>query len=181
MRVVIINGRGGSGKDTVCSICRELVGDKCGSLSTITLVKDWAEMMFLVSGKYGWNGEKDVKGRRLLAQLKDAWQEYDEGPRKDVVDQTRWFGKIWGDEGLIFIHSREPQDILELKEALKEFNPITLLVSRPGIGDHGNHADDNVECFGYDYEIANIGSLDDLRTAAIFFLGSAGVLLPPKN
>ena len=181
MRVVIINGRGGSGKDTVCDMARELVGDKCASLSTVDVVKDLAEMMFVIAG-YGWDGKKDARGRRLLAQLKDAWQEYDEGPRKHVIDKVKIIGSIWKNDGLIFIHSREPQDIEELKAKLSAYNPVTLLVTRPGIGDYGNHADDDVDCYNYDYEIGNTGSLDDLRTAVIYFLGSAKFLHPPlKN
>lgn len=181
MRVVIINGRGGSGKDTVCNMTRELVGDKCVSVSTVDVIKDLAEMMFVICG-YGWDGKKDAKGRRLLAQLKDAWQEYDEGPRKYVIDKVNMIGSVWKNDGVVFIHSREPHDIQELKVALADHSPVTLLVTRPGIGDYGNHADDEVDCYDYDYEIGNTGSLDDLRTAVIYFLGSSGILHPPlKN
>ena len=48
MRVVIINGRGGSGKDAVCDMTRELIGDKCVSLSTVDVVKELADSEVIV-------------------------------------------------------------------------------------------------------------------------------------
>lgn len=172
MRVVIINGRGGSGKDTVCEMAQDMIGvGYCCSISTVDIIKDWAEMMFTMSSGLGWDGKKDEKGRRLLADLKDAWQRYDEGPRKHVIKKAEYMGRLWGEKGLLFIHSREPEDIKELLKSLANYNPVTLLVKNPNIGDHGNHADDNAEDYGdYDYIISNSGSLQELRSKVRDFL-----------
>jgi hypothetical protein len=171
MRVVIINGRGGSGKDTVCSMAAKINPHFAVSISTVDIVKAWARTMKMASnGAAGWNGEKDEKGRRLLSQMKDIWEEYDRGPTKWVVKEVQERAKVYPEETIIFIHAREPENIHNLKFLLGDFHPITLLVSRPGIGDLGNHADDDVDCYDYDCYLDNSGDLDDLGRTVYEFI-----------
>ena len=54
--VIIINGLGGAGKDTLCDLVAKHY--KVRNVSAITPIKNIAQ-------KYGWNGEKDVKSDKL--------------------------------------------------------------------------------------------------------------------
>ena len=66
MKIIVINGRGGVGKDEFIKWCREANND-IYSVSSVDYVKEIARLI-------GWNGEKDVKGRKFLSDLKDAFK-----------------------------------------------------------------------------------------------------------
>ena len=171
MRVIIINGRGGSGKDTVCQMVSKFSPYGASSVSTVEIVKEWASTMMGITGELcGWDGKKDERGRRLLAQLKDVWEEYDSGPTKWVVKMTYGQAKSSHPQHILFIHAREPMNIWQLREELTEFNPVTMLVTRPEVGDHGNSADDNVNNFAYDFYIDNDGPIEKLESNVLLFL-----------
>ena len=51
---IVINGKGGVGKDT---LCMSLPHRRVRNISSITPIKEIAAM-------HGWNGEKDLKSRR---------------------------------------------------------------------------------------------------------------------
>ena len=59
--VIVVNGSGGVGKDTLCNF----VGEKYASesVSSIDPIKKLA-------AECGWDGGKDDKSRRFLAELK---------------------------------------------------------------------------------------------------------------
>ena len=68
MRVVIVNGTGGSGKDTFVKLCCETkygVATKPKHISTVDKVKEVALTM-------GWTGEKTEKDRIFLSNLPRA-------------------------------------------------------------------------------------------------------------
>ena len=69
---------------------------------------------------------------------------------------------------VVFIHVREPKEIERLKIAL---NANTLLIKNDNImSEFGNHADDMVENYEYDYVITNNGTLQDLEKSAKIFV-----------
>ena len=61
MKIIIINGYAGVGKSTFVEMCKKdyLVTE----LSTIDPIKD-------IASKIGWNGQKEPKDRKFLADLK---------------------------------------------------------------------------------------------------------------
>ena len=62
--VIIINGNGGAGKDTLCDFAGEVYDTM--NISAITPIKEIAKAN-------GWNGEKDAKSRKFLADLKQIF------------------------------------------------------------------------------------------------------------
>ena len=60
-QVIIINGTGGSGKDTFVRFCSEFA--KVTNISSVDKVKEAAKILV------GWNGEKHEKARKLLDDL----------------------------------------------------------------------------------------------------------------
>ena len=159
--VIIINGAGGVGKDTLC----EMAGRhfRVRNVSSITPIKKIAE-------EYGgWNGEKDAKARKFLADLKHLFVEYNDLPFAYICDE---YGKFMqSEDDILFVHIRESEEIEKLKNWIK--TPcITLLVTRFQIDQipWGNASDDNVKSFQYDYTFQNDSSLEAAETKFCTFL-----------
>lgn len=163
MKVVIINGSGGSGKDTIVELLRTYFFDKyeIENISTIDKVKDIARQM-------GWNCEKDESGRQFLAALKDAWTCYNNGANQTVLDKVL---KINIDEfrspkeAIVFIHCREPEAIGWFVEKLvaRNIDVCTMIVKREGIIKFFNEADKSVDNYNYDVTVLNNGTLEGLN------------------
>lgn len=160
MKIIIINGSGGSGKSTFVKFAKE---SKVNVLefSMVDYIKKLAY-------KIGWDGNKDDKGRRLLSDLKDALDRYDDVSFNSVLDQILLMADdIDETNTIVFIHAREPKDI---ERWVKEKKATTLLIRRPGVEKFSNHADREVYDYDYDYEYLNNGDLDKLREDAINFV-----------
>ena len=69
--VIVINGAGGVGKDTLCEFAEKHF--KVMNISSITPIKEIAKMC-------GWNGEKTDKARKFLSDLKALSIEYNDFP-----------------------------------------------------------------------------------------------------
>lgn len=159
--VVILNSKGGAGKDTFFGFCESILGDCAAHISTVDLVKEVAEEL-------GWDGTKTLENRRRLSMLKDIMTAWSDGPFKDVCSMVNQIKYEWlngGEEfGIIFIDCREPHEIERL---VKELGAKTLLITRDNLpATYGNHADDEVFDYTYDYIVENNGSLTELRDSA---------------
>ena len=154
-RVYVINGVGGSGKSTFVSILSKL-HPSIKEISTVDKVKEVAKVA-------GWDGEKDDKGRRFLADIKDAMDVYDKLSWKNVdrvIEEAPYY--------IYFINARSDYDIDYFK---KRWNARTILVEKPNIPlIFSNHADARVMDYEYDIVIHNDGDLEDLRNKALQFL-----------
>jgi len=156
--VIIINGAGGVGKDTLCAITARYY--KTRSVSAVDRIKEIA-----LFG--GWDGVKDDKGRKLLSDVKRAFIEYNDLPFLSLVNTWREFSET--DERVLYLHCREPEEIQKLKNAIP--GSVALLVRRPGAQSHfGNVSDDEVENFHYDFVYENSKSLDEVETDFLPFL-----------
>lgn len=163
-QVIVINGAPQSGKSTFVEMCKSFY-PYVYEFSTVDLVKQIATQL-------GWNGEKTLKDRKFLSDLKDLLTEWNDIPFKDAkkfVTVTKMKNKLKRHDGIIFIHCREPQEIERLK---KEFNAITLLIRRDAAESQevSCHSDKNVLNHEYGYIIENNGSLEELENKAYNFL-----------
>ena len=67
--IVVLNSKGGAGKDTFFGYCESILGNCTKHISTVDCVKG-------VAKKLGWDGTKTMENRRRLSLLKDmmtAW------------------------------------------------------------------------------------------------------------
>ena len=102
--VVIINGKGGVGKDTLCDIVSKKY---CVSnVSSITPIKQIAQMG-------GWKGGKENKDRKFLADLKKLFVEYNDLPFCYLKEEMNLF--LQKEQNVLFVHIRE---IEEIKKAI---------------------------------------------------------------
>lgn len=164
MKVIIINGQGGCGKDKFVSLCKNNFPNTF-NFSTADPVKEMAKIM-------GWTGEKSQSDRLFLARLKEAWEEYNQGTSKYILTSINAVYKP-NLEQVAFVHCREPKNIDALKSLLKDkYDVITLLITRDSVkDDFENDADKYVFDYKYDYVIENNGTIDDLNKSAIAFIG----------
>lgn len=144
--VIIINGQGRSGKDTICKIIAKRY--KVKNVSAIDPVKK-------IAAEFGWKGEKDDKSRKMLADLKQILIAYNDYPFKYIMQNVCDF--VSGDEQIMFAHIRESDEIEKVVNACREngINVLTLLVKRNDKffvkKTYGNAADDGVENYPYDF------------------------------
>lgn len=163
--VVILNGSGCSGKDTFVNFVREIAASNNSieiyCLSSVEAVKDAAKVL-------GWDGVKDVKGRKFLADLKDMSTSFYDGPFRYIRNE---YEKIINTNpsktNIIFIMVREPVEIRRIFDTYSP-NSTSVLIRRHDVT-YGNHADDCVEGYPYDYIIENYNSLEDFKVVAKCF------------
>lgn len=161
MKIYIMNGQCCVGKDTLQQMIREEVPDGVlvAKISMVDFAKQFAENYL------DWNGEKTPEARKMLSDLKDLLDNWMDASYKDVKETL----KLLEEDGfdIVFIDAREPADI---KRLVNDFSAETILIKRGETKDYGNHADNNVFNYEYDYIIENNGTLDDLRKTAKNFI-----------
>ena len=175
MRIVVINGVGGAGKDLFVAFCASHLGtDKVKNYSTVDYVK-------AVAAGIGWDGTKDDKNRKFLSDLKKILTEWDDIPYRrtkleieEFQDKMNKLGGKYSENCVMFIHCREPEEIDRLA---KDFKAYTLLVSRKSAEEKNwkNLSDQSVFDYPYDFIVVNDGSLEDLRDSAKTLLEELGL------
>ncbi len=147
--VIVINGRGGVGKDTLCGIAGEVY--KVQNYSSIDPIKQMARLV-------GWQGGKSAKSRKFLADLKELTANYNDYPTIYLLDRYRAF--LASTDEILFVHIREGEQIQKFVDQVH--SPcVTLLVRRGDCKQLGNLADDGVEDFNYDYIYENSDTLEE--------------------
>lgn len=174
MKIFIINGRGGCGKDTFVELCAKHVPKyMCLNISTVDKVKE-------IARSCGWEGGKEDKDRKFLSDLKALLTEYNDLPHQSVLYSIKMFKgglETFGldpDEAIVFIHCREPEAVERLRQ---ELDAVTVLIRRPVLENHayGNVSDDGVEHYHYHFTIVNDGTLEDLESWAVALLAANNV------
>ena len=159
--VIVINGAGGVGKDTLCEFAEKHY--KVMNISSITPIKEIAKMC-------GWSGEKTDKARKFLSDLKALSIEYNDFPTVWATEKYNEF--ISSDKEIMFVHIREASEILKFVKAT-EGKAKTLLVrggERMKKSNYGNVSDDDVENYEYDFYFVNDKSLEMAEKEFIDFL-----------
>lgn len=139
--ILVMNGKGGVGKDTLCDGLRASFDVR--NVSSITPIKE-------IAAQFGWNGEKDERSRRFLADLKKAFSDYNDLPTQYLLAQAKEFSQT--EEDILCCHIREPDQIARFVKQVS-LPCLTVLVRRAtvdGTEAFGNRADDSVEDYAYD-------------------------------
>jgi len=160
--VIIINGSGGVGKDTICNIVGKHY--KTMNISSVDPIKK-------IALENGWNGEKNEKSRKFLADLKQLFVEFNDLPCNYLMEQYRKFLKS-GKE-ILFVHIREPEEISKFKNSISE-NCVTLLIRGRNCTRKAwnNTADDDVENYPYDFTYDNVKSREEVENDFLSFFQS---------
>ncbi len=162
--VIVINGAGGVGKDTLCEFAEKHFSVM--NISSITPIKEIAAMC-------GWSGEKTDKARKFLSDLKALSIEYNDYPTVWLTEKYKQF--LASDYQIMFVHIREPEEISKFVKATGG-EARTLLVrggERMKKSKYGNVSDDSVENYRYDFYFVNDKSLAEAENSFVEFLKEA--------
>ncbi len=158
-QIIIINGTGGSGKDTFVELCSKYC--QVTNFSAIDKIKEIAKII-------GWQGDKSEKSRKFLSDLKKLTIDFNDMPFNCTKEAINNF--LASDSEILFIHIREPEEIAKVVNA---FNAKTLLIKRVGLENIStNYSDASVDNYDYDYIIENstLASLENHAQNFIFEL-----------
>lgn len=148
--VIVINGMGGCGKDTLIDLASKHF--YCRNVSSVTPIKEMARLG-------GWHEEKTEAARKMLSDLKAVMTAYNDLPQKYIVDQYNEF--LASDEEIMFVHIREPKNIWKFLAEVKNRSDMivrdaSILVKRSSSPESiGNISDDGVESYPYDAVFVN--------------------------
>lgn len=161
--IIVINGIGGVGKDTLCELAAKHF--KTMNISSIDPIKE-------IAARCGWQGGKDEKSRRFLSDLKHLCAEYNDFPTMWLMANYLTF--LMSDDQFLFVHIREPEEIEKFVRAT-ESKVHTLLVRGgkrfpQGTAPYGNDSDDCVENYNYEFYFDNDGTLEDAENNFVALL-----------
>ena len=144
---IVINGSGGVGKDTLCDIAAKHF--KVKNISSITPIKE-------IASKMGWDGSKDDRSRKFLADLKRLSVDYNNYPTAWALKEYESFLSSSNEE-IMFVHIREGEEIKKFVRATDGAAKALLIRGgdRMKKSHYGNYADDSVENYDYDYYFVN--------------------------
>lgn len=180
-KVVIINGKPQSGKDTFCKYAQGYCDD---DESANTLIISSVDPLKEMLTQLGWDGTKTDKIRDMLMDMKQLWVQNQDGPTMFLFNNILEFHKAYtGEDNIVFVHIREPEEIKKLVNALTGFESmgidvISLLVIREGGEDTPNQpaetrrSDDEalINSYKYDVTINNDEDLIKLQELAAEFV-----------
>lgn len=180
-KVVIINGKPQSGKDIFCRFAQGYCDD---DESANTLIISSVDPLKEMLAQLGWDGTKTDKIRDMLMDMKQLWVQNQDGPTMFLFNNILEFHKACtGEDNIVFVHIREPEEIKKLVNALTGFESmgidvISLLIIRKGGEDTQNQpaetrkSDDEalINSYNYDITINNDGDLIRLQELAAEFV-----------
>ena len=160
-RVFILNGVHRSGKDTFVRYLND-IGIYAVHYSYVDFTRE------MLKSKGIDINNKSNKLRKLLCDVNNALEEYDDIPFKDCLDIVDNFYQGWLEGDWLFIDCREPKKIERLKQAV---NAKTVFIKSNEAITANNSADKAVASdYKYDYAIENIGTLEDFYNNISLFL-----------
>ena len=169
-KVVIINGKPQSGKDTFCKYAQGYCDD---DESANTLIISSVDPLKEMLTQLGWDGTKTDKIRDMLMDMKQLWVQNQDGPTMFLFNNILEFHKACtGEDNIVFVHIREPEEIKKLVNALTGFESmgidvISLLIIRESGEDTPNQptetrrSDDETLINSYEYDVT-INNDEDL-------------------
>ena len=163
MKVLILNGAAESGKGTVVEYIKHCFLINALEYSSIDYVKKVAVDQF------GWDGEKDAKGRILLSEIKQLMINYNDLPFKKVAEVIS--DCVSFNEDLLVVDVREPEEIRKVVKQCKimEIDCAACKVERKEAESRAKKqklhpkGDLAYDSYAYDYYINNDGTLYDLE------------------
>ena len=164
LKIIIINGYGGSGKDTFVELVKQNTNCKhVENISSIDPIKDLAISL-------GWDQEKNDKNRTMLSELKRVCNFYFGTSDKYVDEKVDEFTNSSDDNSdlfLLFIHVREKE---EIRKYMLKYDAITLCITRPDIEIPTNDSDRQVMDFNYKFYVNNDKDIPTLRKKSESFV-----------
>ena len=159
--IFVVNGVSGGGKTTFENIVKNFALKDNKTVLVMSMAADAKEFC---KECLGWDGIRDDKSRKLLADIISALTSYGEIPKLCIVSEIR--ERLFEDApACIFIDAREISDIKWFEHHL---GATSIIVKRKNnTANWTNHADREAqERYAYDLEIYNYDGLEELKATA---------------
>lgn len=151
-KVFVINGPARTGKDTFINICRQLLANRMGvfTFSAVDEVKEYLKV------EEGWDGvTKDAYWRLRMYEVKMRMVAENDRPTRYLVEGI----ETSPDNSVVFLHIREPEEIVKLLQHYPE--AMTIHLSSEGVDLYENPADSNTQLIDYNFYLFNEGTIDE--------------------
>lgn len=126
MKVILVSGKAGSGKDYAANILCSLL-EKMGKSYLVIHFADYLKMMCYLY--FGWDGKKDEPGRNLLQHIgNEVFRKFDQNFFADIVNKTISAISASLDYDYIIIPDLRYEN--ELETIKNNFESYTIRVSR---------------------------------------------------
>lgn len=164
MKVILISGKAQNGKDTVASIMQEQL--KLDNKRV--LITHYADLLkYICKSYFGWNGEKDEKGRKMLQYVgTDVIRKENPGLWVDFVAQMlQYFHDNW--DYVIIPDCRFPNEVSTMND--RGFDTVYVRVERKDFvstltQEQQNHPSETaLDGYKPDFCIENSGTIKDLE------------------
>jgi len=171
--VLITNGSGGCGKDTMAEIMAKYVNIK--KTSSIDVFK---QMLIDYTIDYISVHGKDEKYRKLLSSVKAAFVDFNDLPYNTILNEILTF--VHTEEQVLLIDIREPEEIKKIvdivQQTIEEVSIKTVLVINNNVPVITTVESDNsvFDYAPYDYVIDNSETLEVLEQSVITLLNDLG-------
>ncbi len=143
--VLIINGKGGVGKDTLINSLIDKYSVQI--VSSIDPIKK-------VAFQLGWDGSKTPIARKFLSDLKRLSIQYNNYPTNYLIEQYLSF--LDDNQDILAVFIREPEEISKFKSLVPDSKTILITRNESLIPmSWGNSSDDDVFSYNYDYYFEN--------------------------
>lgn len=160
MKIIMINGKKGSGKDTLADLIMCYLikhGVKVGKIPNAEYVKTIATTM------YGWDGNKDAKGRKLLIDITNAGYNYE----NHFFERITYYKALNNKLDVLIIPDWRYQSTYRYLRDKETGNVHTIRVSRKETTKDNPLLDNDIsetglDKFPFDLYILNNGSIDEL-------------------
>lgn len=163
INTIVISGKAGHGKTTLANLIKEELENQNFRVMKIAFA-DY--LKFIAKKYYGWNGEKDEKGRTLLQYLgTDVVRKNDENFWADIVSRlTRALNSEF--DYFIIDDARFPNEV----NAFPAENTILIKVIRPNYcsltSEQQSHASETaLDSYIPNYEVIN-DTIEELKESA---------------
>lgn len=170
--VLITNGSGGCGKDTMAEIMNKYVDIK--KISSIDVFK---QMLLGYTIDYIAVHGKDEKYRKLLSSVKSAFVEFNDLPYNTILNQIIEFTQT--KEQVLLIDIREPEEIQKIVDTVQQTMELpihTILVINNNVPVIETVKSDNAvfDYAPYDYVVDNSETLEALEQSVVTLLNDLG-------
>lgn len=174
MKVIIVNGSGGVGKDTFIqyAIPHFIINNPNSLVIPYSIIDPIKELMT----KIGIKLDKDEKNRKFMSDFKLLMEDYNDLPYQELI-KTFERAYSYSDNSVFIVVMREPKDISRfITELTHKYGFIgkdiyTVLVHNDRVKPiTSNIADASVNDIKYDIFINNSGTYEELRNKAKEFV-----------